>query len=86
MRIVIETNGLGTESKIEINGVLQEKLKFFEVSMNVDYSNKVKLMMTKKIDGKYIPMEFFGEGLRKFDEISKLKEENDNGKHIGSEK
>ena len=42
--------------------------------------------MVKGVDGRYIPMEFFGEGLRKFDEASKIKEAEDNGKYIGSEK
>jgi len=84
MKIEIETEGIGTETKIKLNGVLQDMLKFFEISINTERSNKVKLIMTRKVDGKYIPMEFFGEGIRKFDEAHQL-EETENGKHIGSD-
>ena len=86
MKIEIETQGVGTETEVKINGEVQSTLKFFEVSINVERSNKVKLFMIQKVNGKYIPMEFFGEGIRKFDEASQLTKENDNGKHIGAEK
>ena len=86
MKIEIETEGIGTETSIKINGVEQTTLKFFEVSVNVERSNKVKLMLTRKVDGEYIPMEFFGEGIRKFDEASQLTKENANDKHIGTGK
>ena len=86
MKIVIETNGIGTETNIEINGIPEEKLKFFEFSVNVDRSNKVKLFMIRKVDGRYIPMEFFGEGIRKFDEAQEMSKEALDGKHIGAER
>lgn len=83
MKIEIETNGIGTETSIKINGVEQETLKFFEFSINVERSNKCKLFMIRKVDGAYIPMEFYGEGLRKFDDAIEISKGNKDGKHIG---
>jgi hypothetical protein len=84
MKIVIETKGTGTETRIWINGVEETKLKFFEFSVNVNYSNKDKLIMVKLVDGRYMPLEYYGEGLRKFDEAEIDKGASD-GKHLGIE-
>ena len=86
MKIEIETNGVGTETNIIINGEIQDTLKFFEFSVNVERSNKVKLFMIRKVDGKYIPMEFYGEGIRKFDEAGQITKEMTNDRHIGTER
>ena len=89
MKIEIETNGIGTATKIKINGEIQEKVKSFEFHANVDRSNKCKLTIVKGIqeNGKvrYCPMEFFGESLRKFDEAVEMTGE-ENGQHLGEEK
>lgn len=85
MKIEIETNGIGTSTRIKINGKEETTLRFFEFSVNVDRSNKAKLVMMKLVDGKYMPLEYFGEGLRKFDEAVQMNGGTGNGKHLGSE-
>lgn len=87
MRIVIETNGIGDETSIKINDVEETELKFFELSVNVERSNRVKIWMVKKVDGRYIPINFYGEDVQKFDQADQMtKESLLNGKHIGSKK
>lgn len=85
MQIIIDTDGIGTNTRVRINGQDETTLRFFEFSVNVDRSNKAKLVMTKLVDGKYMPLEFFGEGLRKFDEAQEINKGAANGRHLGAE-
>ena len=85
MKIEIETKGTGEDTIIKINGEEVTRLKLFEFSINSSRSNKVKLSMTRNVNGTNIPMEFFGEGVRKFDEATLMQKENDNGKFIGKQ-
>ena len=86
MKLEIETNGIGTETEIKINGEVMTQLKFFEFTVNVERSNKVKIYMINKVNGKYIPMDFFGESVKRFDDVEKLNAEMINDKHLGCEK
>ncbi len=86
MKIEIDTNGIGTETSIKINGEEMSTLKFFEFSVNVERSNRAKLYMLKKVDDKYIPMDFFGESIKRFDEAEKMTKEMKDERHLGTDK
>lgn len=85
MKIEIETNGKGDETKILINGVEETKLKSFEFSVNVDRSNKAKMTLMKIIDGKYLPLSYFADDFKKFDEAQEI-EKGENKNVIGGSK
>lgn len=68
MKIIIETNGRGDDTRIFVNEEELVNCTFFEFNVNTERSNKATVYMMKFIDNKLVPMKFHGEDLRKFDE------------------
>jgi hypothetical protein len=72
MEILIKTNGLGKDTEVYFNGEKQDGLMAFEFNVNGNRSGKAKMVLLKHVDGRMLPLEYFGEGLRAFDEVKKV--------------
>lgn len=68
MKIVIETDGTGVNTEIFLNGIKQEKVAEFNISINAN--KNVKLQMVREIDKAMMPVSYFAGDFKKFDEYN----------------
>lgn len=78
MRIIIDTDGSTKKTEISINGEVQKELKEFHFSMNPDkkrqgfvIEGKCKIQQIQTIDSKPKFMSFYGDDMKKIDEVTK---------------
>ena len=69
MRIVIETDG-GVESKISINGKEQQDV-LQEFGISIRAGRRPKIQMIKEIAGKAEFLSYYGDDIKKYDEVNK---------------
>ena len=71
MRIIIETDGTGRNTEIYFNGEKQTNLNEFQ--MTIRALRNVKIQLVKEIDGKKEFLSYYGDDLKKYDEVNKPK-------------
>jgi len=67
MKILIQTDGTGENTKISINGEIQELIDF---NFSVIGGGKAKAQMVKKIGSRTFPISMFGNDFSKYDEFN----------------
>jgi hypothetical protein len=66
MRITIDTNGHGDTTGISYNGIQQDNIK--EFCLTIRAGKNVKLQVVEEVNGKNKFMSFFGEDFKKMEE------------------
>lgn len=66
MRIIIDTNGSATDTKVYING--RELTQLIEFHVTAGTARRPKLVMIREIGGQKEPISYFAGDFQKYDE------------------